>query len=278
MERGYYMLALITGASSGIGKEIARKLAKIGYNLIITARDKEKLLELKKELEENNEIKVMVLTANLEKENEVYELYENVKRVLNAKEDYEIKDSEIDVFINNAGFGTAGEFWKTDLNTEINMLKVNDLAMHILFKLILKDMISYENKKPKYILNVSSLAGFMPGPRMSAYYATKAYMLNLTRGVYQELKMIKSNISVSVLCPGPVYTNFADRANVRFKIKTLSSEHTAQYAINKMFAKKLVIVPGFLNKCGHVLGKVLPAKLVMAVTYRIQEVYKNNKN
>ena len=272
------MLALITGASSGIGKEIARKLAKIGYNLIITARDKEKLLELKKELEENNEIKVIVLTANLEKENEVYELYENVKRVLNAKEDYEIKDSEIDVFINNAGFGTAGEFWKTDLETEINMLKVNDLAMHILFKLILKDMISYENKKPKYILNVSSLAGFMPGPRMSAYYATKAYMLNLTRGVYQELKMIKSNISVSVLCPGPVYTNFADRANVRFKIKTLSSEHTAQYAINKMFAKKLVIVPGFLNKCGHALGKVLPAKLVMAVTYRIQEVYKNNKN
>ena len=272
------MLALITGASSGIGRDIARVLGKRGYNLIITARDKEKLLELKEDIEAKNKVKVVVLTADLGNEKEVYELYSNVKKVLNEKETYEISENEIDVFINNAGLGIAGEFWKTNLETEVNMLKVNDLAMHILFKLILMDMLGSEKKEPKYILNVSSLAGFMPGPRMSAYYATKAYMLNLTRGVYQELKMIKSNISISVLCPGPVCTNFADRACVNFKIKSLSSEYTAQYAIDKMFAKRLVIVPGFLNKCGHVLGKILPAKLSMAVTYRIQEAYRNKYN
>lgn len=293
------MLAFITGASSGIGRDIARNLYKRGYNLILTARDEEKLLELKEELEKSEKIenteklktqgnhelrkklkkqenyeeyekadvarKIKILTADLSKETEVFELYEK------------IKSEKIDIFINNAGLGTRGNFWETDINTELEMLKVNDMAMHILFKLILKDMLLAEKEdasnnshSPKYILNVASLAGFMPGPRMSAYYATKAYMLNLTRGVYQELKEIKSNINVSVLCPGPVYTNFADRAGVNFKVKSLSSKYTAEYAIDKLFAKKLVIIPGFINKCAHIFSKLLPSKLIMKVTYRIQ--------
>ena len=329
------MLAFVTGASSGIGRDIAKKLSEKGYDLIITARDEDKLLELKKEIESNAKVKIKIFLANLEKEEEIFGLYEKVK------------DEKIDVFINNAGFGIIGEFWNTDLQAEISMLKVNDMAMHILFKLILKDMIkatseahltnaekssetfqnldvfqssntfqnsdvfqssntfqnsdafqssntfqnldvfqssnTFQNsnifqqisktKNEKYILNVASLSGYMPGPLMSAYYATKAYMLNLTRGVYKELKMAKldKKINVSVLCPGPVYTNFADRAGVVFKLKNLTSEYTAKYAINKLFAKKLVIVPGFLNKCGHILSKIIPSKIVMAVTYRIQK-------
>ena len=307
------MLAFITGASSGIGKEMAKVLAGKGYDLIITAKNEQKLFEVRNEIlnnmylankEKNNrgikkikqDIDIKVISANLENEKEVFELYEK------------IKDEDIDVFINNAGFGTAGSFWETDLNTEINMVKVNDIAMHILFKLILKNMLNVENKKiaanieenqnndkssannwkginneknsgnkeqdlsdEKYILNVSSLSGFMPGPKMSVYYATKAYMLNLTRGVYKELKMAKAKVNVSVLCPGPVYTNFADRAGVLFKTPNLSSEYTAKYAINKLFAKKLVIIPGILNKCAHVLSKIIPSKLVMSVVYRIQE-------
>lgn len=255
------MLAFVTGASSGIGREIAKELSKRGYDLIITARDEEKLYELKNILKTKTDI----LIANLENEDEVFNLYNEVKKLL------KIKNQKIDVFINDAGFGDIGEFWNTNIEKEINMIKVNDIAMHILFKLVLQDMIKDEEDKEKYILNVASLSGFMPGPLMSTYYATKAYMLNLTRGVYKELKMVKSNINVSVLCPGPVYSNFADRAGVDFNVKSLESKYVAKYAVTKMFDKKLVIVPGFLNKCGHVLGKIMPSKLVMMVTYRIQE-------
>ena len=314
------MLAFITGASSGIGRDMAKVLASKGYDLILTARDEEKLIRVrtdimnelsKREMKDNltdianiekNKINIRVIIADLEKEEEVLSLYEK------------IKNENIDIFINNAGFGTIGNFWETNLNKEINMLKVNDLAMHILFKLILKDMLKKEVEleknntkkskaqikekntnessnclikekntnessncliKEKYILNVSSLSGYMPGPKMSAYYATKAYMLNLTKGVYKELKMAKSKINLSVLCPGPICTNFCDRAGVNFKTKYLTSEYTAEYAINKLFKKKLVIIPGFLNKCGHVLAKITPSKLVMAVIYRMQEKSKN---
>lgn len=246
------MLAFITGASSGIGKEMAKILSEKGYDLIVTARDREKLEELAKEWKTN----IRILIADLARKEEVLELYEK------------IKEEKIDVFINNAGFGLLGEFWNTDLETELEMVQVNDMAMHILFKKILKDM---KQRDSGYILNVASLAGFLPGPLMATYYATKAYILSLTRGVYQELKEEKSQVHVSVLCPGPVYTNFADRAGVKFKVKSLTSEYTARYAIHKLFQKKLVIIPGFLNQCGHILAKIFPTKLVMKVTYRIQK-------
>lgn len=245
------MLAFVTGASSGIGREIAKVLGKMGYDLIITARDEEKLKKLAQEVKTN----VKIILADLASEKEVFELCEKVK------------DEKIDIFINNAGFGIIGNFWETSLETELEMLKVNNIAMHILFKNIL---IGMQKRNSGYILNVASLAGFMPGPLMSAYYASKAYVLNLTRGVYKELKMAHSNVHVSVLCPGPVRTNFADRAGVKFKIKELSSEYTAQYAIKKLLNKKLVIVPGFINKCGHVSGKIAPSRLSMVITYRIQ--------
>lgn len=248
------MLAFVTGASSGIGRDMARELSLRGYDLLITGRNEAELFKLQNNLKTN----VRVIIADLSKEEEVFELYEK------------IKEEEIDVFINNAGFGAIGKFWETDLNTETEMIKVNDIAMHILFKLILKDMLKVNNKQ-KYILNVSSLSGFMPGPLMSTYYATKAYMLNLTRGVYKELKKENANVNLSVLCPGPVYTNFCDRASVEFKTPYLSSEYTAKYAIDKMFEKKLVIIPGFLNKCGHVLGKLFPHDFVSEVTYKIQK-------
>ena len=246
------MLAFVTGASSGIGRDMAKLLSEKGYDLIVAARDKEDLEKLSKEVKTN----VKILLADLSREEEVFNLYEKVK------------DEKIDVFINNAGFGTIGEFWETKLEKELELIKVNDIAMHILFKNILKDMMK---RNSGYILNVASLGGFMPGPLMSTYYATKAYMLNLTRGVYKELKMEKSNVCVSVLCPGPIYTNFSDRAGVEFKTPMLTSEYTARYAINKLFKRKLVIVPGFFNKCGHVLAKIRPSRLVMMITYRIQK-------
>jgi len=255
------MLAFVTGASSGIGKDMARELSRKGYDIIATGRNKKALESLEKELKTN----VKIIIADLSKEDDVYKLYNQVE------------NEDIDVFINNAGFGVYGDFWNTNLEKEINMLKVNDVAMHILFKLILRNMISSQRKSSfgnneKYILNVASLSGFMPGPKMSAYYASKAYMLNLTQGVYQELKEAKiDNVHVSVLCPGPIYTNFCDRAGVEFKTKYLSSNYTAGYAINKLFEKKLVIVPGIINKCEHVLGKILPSEFVMRFTCKMQD-------
>lgn len=256
------MLAFVTGASSGIGKEMAKVLAEKGYDLILTSKNKTKLLKARKEILKkigNKNLSIKVISADLSNEEDIFDLYKK------------IQSERIDVFINNAGIGCAGEFWKIDLKKEINMLKVNNLAMHILFKKILKDMLAEKNKNEKYILNVASLSGFMPGPRMASYYATKSYTLNLTRSVYKELRMRNSKINLSVLCPGPIYTNFADRAGVIFKLPNLTSEYTAKYAINKMFEKKLVIIPGVLNKCGHLLTKVVPSKIIMAVIYRIQE-------
>ncbi len=248
------MVALVTGASSGIGRDMAKELYNRGYNLILVARNGERLQQLKEELGNKKEIKI--ISMDLSEEENVLEVYEKVRK------------EEIDVFINNAGFGEAGNFLEINLENELNMIKVNDVAMHILFKLLLRDM---QKRGKGYILNVSSLAGFMPGPYMATYYATKAYMLNLTRAVYKELKMEKSLVSVSVLCPGPIQTNFEKRAKVIFKTPLLSSPYTAKYAIDQMFKRKLVIIPGFFNQVAHVLNHIVPAKVSMSVTSRIQE-------
>lgn len=163
------MKALVTGASSGIGRDIARVLSKKGYDIIAVARDGNKLNELKNELE----TKVEIIALDLEDADSCKELYKVVK------------NKNIDVLINNAGFGEFGEFTTTNLDKEISMINTNITATHILTKLFLQDMV----KKDKgYILNVSSISGFMPGPLMATYYSTKSYVLRLTQSIYTELK------------------------------------------------------------------------------------------
>lgn len=148
------------------------------------------------------------------------------------------------------------------------MINTNITAMHILTKLFLKDMI----KKDKgYILNVASIAGFMPGPLMATYYSTKAYIVRLTQSIYTELKKKKSNVSISVLCPGPVATNFNSVAGVKFNLKSLPSEYVAKYAIEKMFKHKLIILPGVKIKIARFLAKICPEKLVARVCYHMQQ-------
>ena len=161
------MRALITGASSGIGRDIARELDKRGYDLILVARDKEKLEETKKTLKG----KVEIIAMDLESSQNCKELYEKVK--------------DIDILINNAGFGVFGNFVDTDLDKEISLINTNITAVHILTKLYLQDMVK---KNKGHILNVASIAGFMPGPLMEAYYASKAYVVRLSEGIRAELK------------------------------------------------------------------------------------------
>ena len=247
------MKALITGASSGIGRDIAKILSKKGYDLALVSRDEEKLQNVKKELEKNN-VKIEIYAMDLSIEENCKNLHEKVK--------------DIDILINNAGFGDCGNFAKTDLNKEINMIKTNIIAYHILTKLYLIDMKKKEKGK---ILNVASIAGFMPGPLMSTYYATKAYVVRLSEGIREELKKEKSNVKISILCPGPVNTNFNKVADVKFNLAEANSKQVAKYAVRKMFANKILIFPSLTMWLGRLLFKIMPDQLSAFFCYFAQK-------
>lgn len=244
------MKALITGASSGIGRDMARELAKKGYDLVIVARNEQKLLELKEELKTNIEVIAMDLSNP-----------QNCKSLYN-----QVKD--VDILINNAGFGTFGEFTKTDLDKEINLINTNITAVHILTKLYLKDM---KKKNAGHILNVSSIAAFMPGPLMAAYYSSKAYVLRLSEAIREELRKDKSNVKISVLCPGPVNTNFNNVADVKFNLHSLSSQYVAKYAVRKMLKNKFIITPRISIKFLRVISKISPNNITSKFVYKMQE-------
>ena len=246
------MKALITGASSGIGLDIARYLASLKYELILVARSREKLEEIQKTLP----TKVMISVADLSQEQKVKELYAYIKK------------ENVDILINNAGFGLFGNFTDTPLNEEIDMINTNIKAVHILTKSILKDM---ETRNSGYILNVASSAAFQPGPLMATYYATKSYVYQLSEAIYYEEKKKTKNVHISVLCPGPVDTNFNNVAGVKFGVKPLSSKYVAKYAIDKMFKNKLLIIPGFKMKLARFFGRFCPEKLLLRATYNIQK-------
>lgn len=250
------MKALITGAGSGIGRDMAKYLASKGYDLILVGRDKQKLEELQNILKVNTQI----IIADLSDPTRVKEVY-----VMTRNED-------IDILINDAGFGAFGKFYETDLNNEIDMINTNVLAVHLLTKLFLRDM---QKKNSGYILNVASLAAFGPGPLMATYYATKAYVNNLTEAINEELRRENSNVFVCSLCPGPVDTNFNNVAGVHFGVKALTSEEVAKYAIDMMFKKKVVIIPGFKMKLALFGRRFISRKALRKITYEIQSKKEN---
>lgn len=245
------MLAVITGASSGMGRDMARVLAKRGYDLILVARRKDRLLQLKKELDTN----VTNIELDLSTEDNCYKLYDK------------IKNKEIDLFINNAGFGLFGLFDETDLDTELKMIDLNIKAYHILTKLVLKKMLEEDKGR---ILNVCSSAGFMAGPRLSTYYATKNYVTKLTMAINEELRVKKCNVHISALCPGPVATEFNQVAHGTFSIREANSYEVAEYAINKTLQNKMIIVPTFLMKLTLFLNRFAPHRLSLIIAYHIQ--------
>ena len=245
------MKALITGASSGIGMDLARELAGNGYNLVIVARRGEKLEELKEELLRDNKVSIDVVQMDLSIENNCIELYEQYK-------------NQIDLLVNNAGFGTYGKFEEVDLNTELKLIDTNIVAVHILTKLFLKDM---KEKNQGHILNVASIAGYMPGPLMAAYYASKSYVVRLSQAIKEELRREKSNVNISILCPGPVDTSFNDVANVKFSVKPLTSEYVAKYTVNKLKKKKFYIVPGASIRALRHISKVVPDNTIARFAY-----------
>ncbi|MBQ2872935.1 MAG: SDR family NAD(P)-dependent oxidoreductase [Bacilli bacterium] len=244
------MKALITGASNGIGKEMAIYLSELGYDLYLVARSKNKLEELKRELK----TEVNVYEYDLSIIDNCYKLYEL------------LKDEKIDIVINNAGFGVFCNYSDDTLDKEINMIDLNVKCLHILTKLFVN------NKHTKRILNVSSSAGLMKGgPLMSGYYGTKSYVCSYSFALYEELRRNKSDKKISVLCPGPVDTGFNKRANVRFNLKSLDARYVARYAIDKMFKNKLIIIPGFAVRMGIFFSRFLPTKILLRISYNIQK-------
>lgn len=246
------MKALITGASSGIGRDMAVILADYGVDLILVARRGDRL----KEIAENLSVHVDIICMDLSDEQNCRMLYERTKQ------------DDIDILINNAGFGLAGSFDETNLEKEIEMINTNIKAVHILTKLYLRD---FKAKDYGYILNVASAAAFLPGPLMATYYSTKAYVRHLSLSIRKELQKSKSHVYVSALCPGPVQTEFEQVADVRFAIKGQSSMDVAKKAIDGMFAQQAQIIPGKLMKAGYLLCKILPLCVLLEASYRIQK-------
>lgn len=254
------MKVLITGASSGIGRDLARELAKLKYDLIIVARSKDRLYELKNDLEKKFNVNVKVESSDLNIEENCFRLYNDNK--------------DVDILINNAGFGVFGEFINSDLEKELNLIRTNITAVHILTKLYLKDMVE---KNRGIILNVSSIAGNMPGPLMSSYYASKSYVLRLSAAIKEELKKKKSKVQISVLEPGPVNTNFNNVAGVKFNVSSMTSEYVARYTIKQLFKGKFNIVPGFTIKCTKFFAKVIPERLMAKICFKVQERRRKDK-
>lgn len=246
------MKALITGASSGLGRDMAKILARQGIDLILVARRVDRLQRLKDELS----VQVTIIGMDLSYEENCIALYQRFRH------------EKVDILINNAGFGDFGLFDETDLHKEIRMMDTNMKAVHILMKLFLKD---FKHRNSGYILNVASSAAFLPGPLMATYYATKSYVLRLSMGVWKELKKQNSRVSISVLCPGPVNTEFDKVANVNFLMQGKSSEEVAMEAIGGMWRGKLLIIPGMLMQASYLLSKCMPNRVLMSSSYHIQK-------
>ncbi|HAS78802.1 MAG TPA: ketoacyl reductase [Ruminococcus sp.] len=246
------MKALVTGASSGIGWETAIYLSELGYELIITGRNKHKLMELKRILK----TKSYVVVLDLAKDDAPQKLYDFCK------------DKDIDLVVNNAGFGLFGEFDEIPVDKDTELIKVNVIALNTLTKLFLRD---FKKKNSGRILNVASSAGFMPGPLMASYYASKSYVVRLSEAINEELRRSGSNVKISVLCPGPVATEFNNRAGVNFSFRPADCRKVARYAVDRMFANELIIVPTLKMKSAVTFSKFVPAEMLSSITYKIQK-------
>lgn len=254
------MISLITGASSGIGKDMAFEFADRGYDLILVARSFDRLKEVKNEIiEKYDKCNVLIMKCDVS----------NVESVKNLYNDIQKEFGNIDVLVNNAGFGDCGKFYETDLEKDISMINTNILGLHVLTKLFLQDMVKV-NKG--YILNIASIAGFMPGPLMATYYSTKAYVVRLTRAIAKELKVVNSKVRIAAFCPGPVNTEFDKNANVTFSLKGQSSSDVAKIVVNGLFkSNKVVYFSSILIRIVACLAKIMPESFMANQAYRTQK-------
>ncbi|EOQ88758.1 KR domain protein [Leptospira yanagawae serovar Saopaulo str. Sao Paulo = ATCC 700523] len=229
---------LITGASTGLGKDFAISLAKMGYSPVLLARNIDRLKSLASEIKLKFGLDSYVIAEDLSKQGAAEKIYKAVKKL----------KLPISVLVNNAGFGLNGEFHKNSFEEESKMIQVNVTTLTELCHLFLQDMVT---RNEGYILNVASTAAFQPGPLMTNYYATKAYVLSLSEGLAEEVK--EYGVAVSCLCPGPTKTEFFERAKmagsklVQSSFLAMDSQEVVDIGLKALFAKRVVKIPGFIN-------------------------------
>lgn len=241
----------ITGASSGIGREFARRYAAMGCRLILTARRADRLQTLDEELHAAHGTECRIETADLSRAEECSRLCEV------------LADEHIDIFINNAGFGVCGSILETEEAREEEMIQVNVAAMARLFRAVVRKMNAQGSGT---ILNVASSAGLLPGgPYMAGYYASKAYVVSMTRGVAEELREMHSPVYVCALCPGPVDTEFNERADVVFALRGISPELCVEEAMRGMLRHKTIIVPSALMRAATTAQRFMPMAILMPI-------------
>lgn len=252
--------ALITGASGGIGYELALLFAKDGFDCILVARSQDKLKELATRLESEFRVRTLVVPKDLAQPSAVDEIYEEVTAAA----------MPVDMLVNNAGFPVFGLFVETDLQIELEMLQVNVVALTALTKLFLKGMVERHTGR---ILNLASTAAFEPGPLMAVYYASKAYVLSFSEAIANELR--GTGVTVTLLCPGPTRTGFQKRGVmedsrlVQGQIADAGSVALAGY--RGLMAGKTIVIPGFSNKLIPWIVRLSPRGVVTRVVRRMQD-------
>ena len=260
--------ALITGASSGLGVWFSRVLAEDGYDLVTVARREGALLEQKAILEKEFGITVTVLAKDLSRSEAVDEIY-----------DYCINNGiEVHTLINNAGFGDFGKFSERNLKKQTDMIAVNITALTALTHKFMRGMIDRGDGR---ILNVASIAGFEPGPLMSVYYATKAYVISFTEALSVELK--GTGVSILALCPGPTDTGFEDAASAKssglFKnMKVASAEKVVRFSYKKLKKGRVLVIQGFINKLVPFACRFVPRAFMRKCVYKVMKARRASKD
>lgn len=253
--------ALITGASSGIGYELADVFAKNHHHLILVARSTEKLQSLKNEIEQKYQVVAEFISMDLSKPNSADELFKTIQS----------KNLKIDILVNNAGFGDHSLFLNEDPKKIEEMILLNILTLTKLTRFFLPDMIA--NRRGK-ILNVASTAAFQPGPLMSVYYATKAYVLSFSEGLYEELK--GTGVSITTLCPGPTESGFQGTANLSGvalvnTMKLPPAKEVAEFAYDNLMKGKVIAIHGLMNSVVAKSINFVPRSIVRKLVMKIQE-------
>lgn len=252
--------ALITGASSGIGHELAKYFAEQKHNLVLVARNREQLEKLADELQKEHGISALVLNKDLSSATAAQELFHEI----------ESRNIKVDFLVNNAGFGMNELFHKMPLNHVLDMIQVNISALTQLTHLFLHDMIARNAGK---VLNIASTAAFMPGPTQAVYFATKAYVLHFSEAIAHELQGTK--VSVTAYCPGPTHTGFAKRARMTdsplFKLNVMSARTVAEDAYRTMMQGKSLAIAGWSNRLMIFSTRFSPRWLVALITRKMTD-------
>ena len=260
--------ALITGATMGIGYELTKLFAKDSYNLVLVARNKDKLYEIKEKFNKKYNVDILVIVKDLSVPNAAIEIFNETIE----------KQIVIDVLVNNAGIGHFGKFHNEDLSKISDILQINIVSLTQLTRLFVEGMVKRKEGK---ILNVSSMAAFQPGPYMAVYYASKAFVQSFSEAITNELK--GTGVTVTTLCPGPTRTGFqkevGSEGSKLSKLKMLSSpKKVAKDGYRALQAGKEVEVPGLLNASLINTSKVIPRKAKIQIVSKLQEFNRSNSN